>query len=252
MNHSTFKRSVRKWHRYLGLFIGIQFLLWTLGGLYFSWTKIEQIRGDDLKHPPLSLQFDSTIVSPAVALSALPESLSSFVWHCELIQLPQGLAYQIATRRKKEQQIFLVDAKTGLKRPAVSREEAIALAFGTTSMQAPVIQVNYLNQTGKHHEYRNKPLPAWAIEFGGDINSTVYVSAEWGTVQNFRNNSWRIFDFLWMLHTMDYAERDNFNNWVLRVFSILGLLTVLSGFALFFVSRKKRSADPPKYQTYKK
>lgn len=39
----------RKWHRYLGVVLGIQFLLWTLGGLYFSWTDIDEIRGDNLK-----------------------------------------------------------------------------------------------------------------------------------------------------------------------------------------------------------
>lgn len=29
---------IRKTHRYLGLFIGIQFIGWTISGLYFSWT----------------------------------------------------------------------------------------------------------------------------------------------------------------------------------------------------------------------
>jgi hypothetical protein len=36
-----------------------------------------------------------------------------------------------------------------------------------------------------------------------------------------------------MMHTMDYQGRDNFNNLVLRAFSVLGLVTVLSGFTLF-------------------
>jgi uncharacterized iron-regulated membrane protein len=72
----------------------------------------------------------------------------------------------------------------------------------------------------------------------------VYVASELGTVQKFRNKPWRIFDFLWMLHTMDYEGRDNFGNLLLRAFSIFGLITVLSGFVLFFVSsrlfRKKK------------
>ena len=33
-----------------------------------------------------------------------------------------------------------------------------------------------------------------------------------------------------MTHTMDYQGRDNFNTIVLRAFSLLGLITVLSGF----------------------
>jgi hypothetical protein len=39
-----------------------------------------------------------------------------------------------------------------------------------------------------------------------------------------------------MTHTMDYQGRDNFNTLLLRAFSLLGLITVLSGFALAFVT----------------
>lgn len=34
---------VRKTHRFLGVFIGLQFLFWTISGLYFSWTDIDVI-----------------------------------------------------------------------------------------------------------------------------------------------------------------------------------------------------------------
>jgi hypothetical protein len=64
----------------------------------------------------------------------------------------------------------------------------------------------------------------------------VYVSSQLGTFQAVRHNQWRAFDFLWMLHTMDYKSRDDINNWLLRGFSIFGLLTVLSGFLLYFIS----------------
>ena len=43
-----------------------------------------------------------------------------------------------------------------------------------------------------------------------------------------------------MMHTMDYRQRDNINNWLLRAFSLFGLATIFSGFALFWVSRKKK------------
>jgi uncharacterized iron-regulated membrane protein len=42
-----------------------------------------------------------------------------------------------------------------------------------------------------------------------------------------------------MLHTMDYNGRDNFGNILLRAFSIFGLVTVLSGFLLYFTSSKR-------------
>jgi len=39
-----------------------------------------------------------------------------------------------------------------------------------------------------------------------------------------------------MTHTMDYEGRDDFNNLFLRIFSALGLITVLSGFVLWYIS----------------
>jgi hypothetical protein len=50
------------------------------------------------------------------------------------------------------------------------------------------------------------------------------------------HRDWRWFDFLWMTHTMDYQTRDDFNTLLLRSFSLLGLITVLSGFVLWGVS----------------
>nr|MDQ3308805.1 hypothetical protein [Gemmatimonadota bacterium] len=74
--------------------------------------------------------------------------------------------------------------------------------------------------------------------FDHPSRATAYVPAELGVVQRVRADRWRIFDFLWMLHTMDYAGRDNFNNLLLRAFSVLGLLTIGSGFLLFVVTSR--------------
>ncbi|MBM3412029.1 MAG: hypothetical protein FJY19_01410 [Bacteroidetes bacterium] len=132
----------------------------------------------------------------------------------------------------------LADAETGELRGPLTEEEAIEIAKLRFIGQPEVKAVSYLTRTNGHHEYRENPLPAYAITFEHPTNTTVYVASELGTVQKFRNNSWRIFDFLWMMHTMDYEGRDNFGNTLLRIFSIFGLVTVISGFALFFISTK--------------
>ena len=58
------KYYVRKTHRYLGVFIGIQFLLWTVGGLYFAWTNIQEIRGNHLIHEDDVLIIKNDMKSP--------------------------------------------------------------------------------------------------------------------------------------------------------------------------------------------
>lgn len=132
----------------------------------------------------------------------------------------------------------LADATTGTLREPLTKDEAVAVAAQHFNGTPEVLVVEHLSTTDKHHEYREQPLPAYAITFKHPNNTTVYVASELGTVQKFRNKPWRIFDFLWMLHTMDYEGRDNFGNLLLRIFSIFGLVTVLSGFVLFFISSK--------------
>ena len=38
--------TLRKFHRYISLLIAVQLLLWTISGIYFSFNKIENIRGE--------------------------------------------------------------------------------------------------------------------------------------------------------------------------------------------------------------
>ena len=120
----------------------------------------------------------------------------------------------------------------------INKNEAIIIAKNSLNVKSNLKSVEYINSTNGHHEYREKPLPAFAVSFDGDVNTTVYVSAELGTVQTYRNNRWRVFDFLWMLHVMDYQNRDNINNWLLRIFSVIGLITLASGFLLFGLTQK--------------
>ena len=120
------------------------------------------------------------------------------------------------------------------------QEEAVAVARNGYAGSGEMQSVELLTETNNHHEYREQSLPAYAMTIVDARRSTVYVAAKLGTVQKIKNRPWRRFDFLWMLHTMDYSNRDNITNWVLRAFSIFGLATVVSGFTVFFVSRRKK------------
>jgi hypothetical protein len=88
----------------------------------------------------------------------------------------------------------------------------------------------------KGHEYRGNPLPVYAITMNHPTNTTVYVHPEMAKIMKVRNDNWRRFDFLWMMHVMDFETRDSITNWTLRIFSVLGLLTIVSGLYLFFIS----------------
>jgi uncharacterized iron-regulated membrane protein len=246
---------IRKTHRYLGVIIGIQFLLWTVGGLYFSWNNIDDVHGDHLRKSVSFLQTDMQVASPTTALQYLRSDRSIDSIHSiHLIRILEKPVYQIQYFKGHSGEgshhhvhFALADATTGALRSPLTKEEATAIAQQQIISGAKVKTVEYLEQVGKHSEYRERPLPAYAISFE-EPACTIYVAAKTGTYQTIRHDQWRAFDFLWMLHTMDYEGRDNFGNIALRAFSIFGLFTVCSGFLLFFVSSswfdKKKKVQP--------
>ena len=90
---------------------------------------------------------------------------------------------------------------------------------------------------------RGRTLPAWQVKLTDVDNTHVYVDQATGTVASRQNDAWRQFDFFWMLHTMDYSGRDNFNTPWLIGFSVLGLLSVSSGWDIWvfrFARARKR------------
>lgn len=241
MKKRNYKHFIRKSHRYLGIFIGIQFLFWTLGGLYFSWTNIKEIRGDNLRKTVEVINAEREFISPSAALGELKKNESNAeIKSLRLIEIFDESFYEIKYETPETEKMIAVNAVSGKLREQISETEATKIAGESLKEPLTVKSVEFLTteNVGGHHEYREKPLPAWAVTFENSNDLTIYLSAETGQIGAFRTNKWRVFDFLWMLHTLDFKERDNINNYLLRGFSALGIVTILSGFTLFFVSSK--------------
>lgn len=216
-------QKIRKTHRYLGIFIGIQFLFWTISGLYFSWTNIDDIHGDQFKNLEYQPKSFDNLISPSVL------NVTEGVNTIELRDI-NNLPYYWINKRQ------LYNAIDGKLKESISKNEALYIAKNYMKADIEVTTIEKINETGKHHEYREKLLPAYVISYENDEALKAYVSIKDGKFQTVRHRNWRWFDFLWMTHTMDYEGRDNFNTIILRAFSLLGLITVLSGFLLWYTS----------------
>lgn len=215
--------KIRKVHRYLGLFLGIQFIMWTASGLYFSWTDIDEIHGDHFRN----MEYEPMAFSGLIGLSQI--DVQANIRSLNLKEIAGRPYYWINNE-------FLVDARTGKLKNGITEEEALKVAKKQMAPNLKVKDVDVITATDKHHEYREKKLPAYVISYDTPENLKAYVSVEDGSFQTVRHRNWRWFDFLWMTHTMDYESRDDFNTTLLRAFSLLGLITVLSGFLLWFTS----------------
>ena len=215
--------NIRKAHRYLGIFIGIQFIMWTVSGLYFSWTDLDEIHGDHFKkekpiHSAFSELRSPTNLDPDLKVTSVK------------LQEISGEPYYYINDE------ILMDARSGEKIKEINKKQALDIASRYMKNDLEVSGIKRITETGKHHEYRERLLPAYVISYKTDENLKAYVGALTGNFNTVRHRDWRWFDFLWMTHTMDYEGRDDFNNLLLRAFSLLGLITVLSGFLLWYVS----------------
>ena len=194
--------KIRKTHRYLGLFIGLQFLAWTISGLYFSWTDLDEIHGDQfIRVPP-----DKEIYSNLIPLDSLKVSIREL----DLVDIEGKPYYWINNNR-------LYSARTATMKNGITEKEAISIAQENLIEGLKLDHVEYLTETNSHHEYRGQSLPAYALHYKHKDLLVAYVDARSGIFKKVRHQSWRWFDFLWMGHTMDYKGRDNFNNILLRI-----------------------------------
>ena len=231
--------KIRLAHRYLGIFLGIQFIMWTVSGLYFSWTDIDEIHGDQFRKASAQNSGYEDLMSPS-------EAAGQQIHSVELKEIA-GEPYYWINRSE------LRSARTGKIKNELTEAEALSIANSNMRDGLEVREVEKIFKTGDHHEYRGGPLPAYVISYNNPADIRAYISIADGTFRMIRHRDWRWFDFLWMTHTMDYEGRDDINNTVLRIFSLLGLITVLSGFVLWYISSPSvRKMTNPKRKKKKK
>ena len=178
------KITLRKFHKYISLIVSVQLLLWTISGIYFSFNKIENVRGEQYR-------IENKAPSP----------------------------------NQKEQTKMLSTEEA---------EKIVSLKTTLTPIQSMLIE-----EEARGSEFRGRNLPLYKVisenENGKKIN--VYVDPFSGEVSAIRSLQWRIWDFMWGIHIMDWVERDNIDNLWLKIFSFIALFTSLSGIILFFNRR---------------
>ena len=246
--------KLRNWrivHRYLGLVIGVQLFLWTISGMVFSWNSIQAVRGENRirSQQPVDLSdFELGDINQMIGSVKLADMDSLRPVSVALHTMLGQPVYEVTCRGDLAEQFLLLDAVSGVRLSPIDPDLAGRIAQADFAEEVDVRSVELVEAVGSHSEYRGKELPAYRVELDHPSGTVIYVSAERGVVTTRRNNRWRIFDFFWMLHTMDYQGRDNFNHWLLRIVSAFGLLTVLTGYVLWLKTsprwqRKKRNSD---------
>ena len=221
----------RKTHKWLGLFIGLQVVVWSLSGLYMTVVHIDTIHGDHLIRLTAPASVDAPRLKDPLVLAAANGAQ----------------AVRLAWVRNRPAYVFsgdfgekLVDAMSARPVVPLTEAEIRSIATSTYTGSEPIASAALITEIPG--EIRGRKPPLWRVEFDNWNKPTLYFSPQTGELVSRRHELWRVFDFVWMLHIMDYETRDNVNNPLLRVFTWGAVVMSLSGIWLLFYSfhRKKK------------
>jgi hypothetical protein len=180
---------------------------------------------------------------PAAATPALPSGDSAWA------EVRRSLGSQpitgLTVRPLLDRQVLEVATPAGVRlfdaadgRPVrvdglVARRVAEA-AYAGGGKVSSVLPLGELELAVREHK-----LPIWRVDFADSANSSFYVSGETGKLLERRNDTWRIWDFAWMLHNMDYVSRTSFNHPLIIVMAFGIIWLAITGFWLLFRTKWK-------------
>lgn len=220
----------RRAHKWIALVVGVQALLWMISGLYMTSISIDIIHGDHLAHSKAKpLSASTAFIAPDALRERYPD-LSGF-------RLKRYMEREVYELRRGDK-LSLVDARSGEALSPLDEAGARALALSLYQGQASIETVELLQVAPS--EVKTRPVPMWRVSFADGNETALYLSPQTGELLAKRHDLWRWFDFLWMFHIMDYQERSDVNNTLLRIASGLGLVFALSGVWLLLYSFSKR------------
>lgn len=237
----------RRVHKWVGVILGLQFLLWAVSGAMMATLDHHSVAGGEaakeaVRPPlpdletawPIMQQALGTVPVRGVSVQTL---LGSHVVNVDTIE---------GTR--------IFDAATGAP-IQVGAGLAMKAARAAHPARPPIRSVAPLPRVTL--AVRDHALPIWRVDFADQANSSYYVSGRTGVVLERRNDSWRLWDFFWMLHSMDYAKRASFNHPLIVVAAIGAVWLALTGIYLIFktnwkpemrwLRRRRRSAPASRY-----
>jgi uncharacterized membrane protein YkoI len=236
-------------HRWIGLVISVQLLAWSAGGFIFSVLDIRGVRGEqDSSMLAFSVldERDKQML-PGGVRSTLDRPEYANAAYVALLNRGVGPFWEI----RDEDARFLVRVDgSGADAGLLTEEQALDIALRDFLPEAEVLHIELI-EADPPGEYRGKPMPAYRVVLDHRKRPHIYIDASTGEITARRNRSWRIFDFFWMLHTMDYRGRDDFNHLLLTSASVLAIATSGSGLALWTwraLPKRRRSGRPNRQQ----
>lgn len=228
---------MRKIHKWIGLLIGLQLVLWMCSGFVMSLLDAEKVRGREFRAPAQAMRAwpaDTVPLRPLIGNAYDAAQTVSTGW---LLDRP---IYRLAT----EKSTLLINAKTGQR---IELDASLVRQLAEASYRGPG-SAGPAELVEPSLETRTHEGKVWRVAFSDPEDTTVYLTQQ-GDVLDHRNRTWRLFDVVWMLHIMDYTGRQDFNNPLVVTAAVGGFWLALSGIWLLFTSFSLAEFIPKRWRS---
>ncbi len=221
---------VRTLHKWFGLILGLQFLIWALSGAVMALLDHHKVSGEHAVLPVAQLMSPP----PPTPLAAIETTLGGPVVRLELKPLFDRWVYQATMAGG----VRLLDAETA-EPVTIDAARAKSLAVARYAGAAGVDSVRL--ETASTHETRDMARPVWRVAFADPDRTALFVSQATGEVLGAKTEASRLWDVAWMFHIMNYGDRQSFNHPLIVTVATGVTWLALSGLILLF--RAFRPAD---------
>ena len=234
----------RRIHKWVGLILGVQLLIWALSGAMMATLDHHSVAGGD--------------EAPAELPRALP--INNQAWPVIQSALGSTPATGISVQALLDRQAVIVTTQAGTRifdaatGAPVTIDAGLIVRIASAAHPGQPVVRSVAPMSRVTFAVREHQLPIWQVDFADPANSSYFISGTTGAILERRNDRWRLWDFFWMLHTMDYAKRSSFNHPLIVVAAIGAVWLTLSGLYLIFKTnwspekrwwrRRRRSSWP--------
>ncbi|MFT6712063.1 MAG: Na+-transporting NADH:ubiquinone oxidoreductase subunit F [Arenicella sp.] len=223
--------SLRTLHKWLGIVIGLQVLIWVTSGTIISLLDQQIVGGRSTKQAVPAKQVLAN-AADLVPLQMLSLSVAEPIISVRLERVVSQLVYRVKTTTQTRSYNAETGAIFSLEQPFASQ-----IASHSYGGQGSLLNSSYMPDGSEEVPSAGA---VWRIDFDDGVATRVYVSALDGAVVAHRNRYWKVVDFLLMLHFMDYFRAHSFNNPQIIIVGFLALWLTLSGLLLVKANFRRR------------
>lgn len=215
------KQGVHGFHRYAGLVICLQIMLWSLSGFLMTFWSF----GDLYINPPAApLAMEKVKLSPQQVVQTLEKDE---VLDLKLLMLAGEPFYRVQSAKSP---VRLIDQQGKLRSPitpalaaAIAREQYLGDGTLSTIDLLPISKGNYVSST-----------PVFKAHFQDAAHTEIYIDPQSGALLARRKALWQWYNRMWEFHLMKYTQNHALNKYLLLLSAIVSFLVSLTGLFKFF------------------